>query len=152
VKADVLCSSPEIEEVIFGVKERRLSRGRSASDAQQAYPLQHRPGTIRPRARHSGSLTESHLTQFNGSSGFNETGAAPMSCTCEDILAELVTIGQPISSKSIADRLGKPYYTVSALLSKLYFRGVIGRMTLPDYRRGRAYLYYAKGRPAVASL
>jgi hypothetical protein len=72
-----------------------------------------------------------------------------MSCTREDILAELVTIGQPISSKSIADRLGKPYYTVSALLSKLYFRGVIGRMTLPDYRRGRAYLYYAKGRPAM---
>ena len=28
-----------------------------------------------------------------------------MSCTREDILAELVTIGHPISSKSIADRL-----------------------------------------------
>jgi predicted transcriptional regulator len=72
-----------------------------------------------------------------------------MSCTRKDILAELVTIGQPIGSKSIADRLGKPYYTVSALLSKLYFRGEIGRMTLPDYRRGRAYLYYAKGKPAT---
>jgi len=72
-----------------------------------------------------------------------------MSCTREDILAELVTIGQPISSKAIADRLGKPYYTVSALLSKLYFHGEIGRMTRPDYRQGRAYLYYAKGRPTV---
>ena len=72
-----------------------------------------------------------------------------MSCTRGDILAELVSIGQPISSKSIADRLGKPYYTVSPLLSKLYFHGEIGRMTLPDYRKGRAYLYYAKGRPAV---
>jgi hypothetical protein len=72
-----------------------------------------------------------------------------MSCTREDILAELITIGQPTSSKAIADRLGKPYYTVSALLSKLYFHGEIGRMTRPDYRRGRAYLYYAKARPTV---
>jgi hypothetical protein len=81
--------------------------------------------------------------------GFTKTGGALMSCTREDILAELVTTGQPISSKSIADRLGKPYYTVSALLSKLYFHGEIGRITRPDYRRGRAYLYYAKARPTV---
>ncbi len=72
-----------------------------------------------------------------------------MSCTRGDILAELVSIGQPISSKSLADCLGKPSYTVSSLLSKLYLYGDIGRVTLPDYRRGRAYLYYAKGRPVV---
>jgi hypothetical protein len=92
---------------------------------------------------------KSRFTQFNRSGGINETEAPPMSCTRGDILAELVSIGQPISSKSIADRLGKPSYTVSALLSKLYLYGEIGRVALPDYRKGRAYLYYAKGRPAV---
>jgi len=72
-----------------------------------------------------------------------------MSCTRGDVLAELVSIGQPISSKSLADRLGKPSYTVCSLLSKLYLYGEIGRVTQPDYRRGRAYLYYAKGGQVV---
>ena len=74
-----------------------------------------------------------------------------MSCTRGDVLAELVSIGQPISSKSLADRLGKPSYTVCSLLSKLYLYGEIGRVTRPDYRRGRAYLYYAKERPVVTA-